>query len=115
MREHGGLWPRGSHVRAGGIVGVQVAAEGEGIEDLVAGLVSGAFYLGTSAGPLLSGATVALVGFPWTMTGLAAVLLLHWGVQGIIARSYGLYRHTLREVTSAKSLGYQAPSAQSEP
>lgn len=94
---------------------MQVAAEGEGVEDLVSGLVSGAFYLGTSVGPLLSGALVSLIGFPWTMTALAALLLLHWGVQGVVAGSYGLYRRTLKHVASRKTLGYQAPPAQAEP
>jgi len=52
----------------------------EGLEDLVAGIVSGCFYLGCGIGPLAGGSLTDLTGFAWTASLLAAVV----GAQGAV-------------------------------
>jgi hypothetical protein len=84
-----------------------VGPEGEGVEDLTGGLMSAAFYLGTSLGPLLAGVGVTLIGFPWTMTALSVALLLHCFILGFVAHAGGLYhRKPVSVLTEGPS--YQA-------
>ena len=47
----------------------------DGLEDLVSGLVGGAYYLGGGAGPLIGGALAALLGFEWATTAWGLGLL----------------------------------------
>lgn len=47
-----------------------------GMEDLLSGTVSGAFYLGGGAAPALAGAINSLFGFGWACTGMGFLMLL---------------------------------------
>lgn len=47
-----------------------------GMEDLLSGTVSGAFYLGGGAAPALAGTINSLFGFGWACTGMGFLMLL---------------------------------------
>ena len=55
------------------------AAQGfndSGMEDLLSGTVSGAFYLGGGAAPAIAGTINAVFGFGWACTGMGFLMLL---------------------------------------
>ena len=47
-----------------------------GMEDLLSGTVSGAFYLGGGAAPAVAGTINSLFGFGWACTGMGFLMLL---------------------------------------
>jgi hypothetical protein len=62
----------------------------------------GAFYLGTSLGPLLAGVGVTLIGLPWTMTALSVALLLHCFILGFVACAMGKRCRSPRKAPATK-------------
>jgi DHA1 family multidrug resistance protein-like MFS transporter len=66
-----------------------------GLEDLVAGIISGIFYLGCGAGPVVGGALRDVVGFAWTASFFGAIIV----AQAVVVTILSTVRHDAAHVS----------------